>query len=292
MYLRITVALKRKSCFAIVPSDHKQKRKKLIFTMKKVFTAIALTVFIITIAYKVSAYIPESEQILQTTATLNRHLNAVQTIAKTTIFDDRYDGGAVEITEQSYIKTGGFFRSERYFPHGTDIVIQTDRKAVVKAASVMEINERVIETAFPLIYFHTSVTSLLDDLNFLGIDTRIVSLGRADKAVAFVIGSPDETIPGSQLWIDKKRGFPVRFVGISTSGGQQIRLRAEYRDYKKVNKRFWFPTKIEYYRDDRLLSVTVIQETSVNKRIPESLFEEAKGMGSYSPLMNFITVKE
>jgi len=260
--------------------------------MKKTLLIIVIMALFFCTAYQGVAYIPTAEQILQNTVKLNRHLNSLQARLKTTIFDDRYDGGEIEVSEQAYMEKGGSFRSERNFPYGKDIIIQNGREAIATVRHEGDIEGRRIETVFPIVYFQESVEDLLDDLNFLGVDTNVVTFDRIDKTVTFVIGNKDEGMPGSQLWIDKKRGFPLRFVGTSTSGGKRIILRAEYMDYTRVEKRFWLPTRIEYYRNNELWTVCIVEEITVNKKMSQNLFRISRRINSSPPLIDFLNVKE
>jgi len=260
--------------------------------MKKTLLIIVIMALFLGIAYQGAAYIPKAEQILQNTVKLNRHLNSLQTRLKTTIFDDQYDGGRIEVSEQVYMKKGGSFRSERNFPYGENIIIQNGREAIATVRHEGDIEKRRIETVFPIVYFQESVEDLLDDLNFLGVDTNVVTFDRIDKTVTFVIGNKDEGMPGSQLWIDKKNGAPLRFVGTSTSGGKRIILRAEYMDYTRVEKRFWLPTRIEYYRNNELWTVCIVEEITVNKKMSQNLFRISRRINPFPPLIAFLNVKE
>ena len=260
--------------------------------MKKTLLIIIIMALFLGIAYQGAAYIPKAGQILQDTVKLNRHLNSLQARIKTTIFDDRYDGEKIEVSEQVYMKKGCSFRSERYFPYGEDIIIQNGREAIATVRDEGDIEERRIETVFPIVYFQKSVEDLLDDLNFLGVDTSVVTFDRIDKTVTFVIGNKHEGMPGSQLWIDKKTGAPLRFVSTSTSGGKRIILRAEYMDYTRVEKRFWLPTRIEYYRNNELWTVCIVEEITVNKKMSQNLFRISRGTNPLPPLIAFLNVKE
>jgi len=260
--------------------------------MKNTLLIIFIMALFLGIAYQGVAYIPKAEQILQDTVKLNRYLNSLQARLKTTIFDDRYDGERIEVSEQVYMEKGGSFRSERNFPYGKDIIIQNGREAIATGRHEGDIAERRIETVFPIVYFQKSVEDLLDDLNFLGVDTNVVTFDRIDKTVTFVIGNKDGGMPGSQLWIDKKRGFPLRFVSTSTSGGKRIMLRAEYMDYTRVEKRFRLPTKIEYYRNNELWTVCIVEEITVNKKMSQNLFRISRRTNPFPPLIAFLNVKE
>ncbi|MBN2516761.1 MAG: hypothetical protein JXC33_12105 [Deltaproteobacteria bacterium] len=260
--------------------------------MKKTIISVMSIMLVLGTTYRGLSYRPTADQILQTTVKLNRHLTSLKVLIKTTIFNDLHDEGKIEIPEEIYIKEGGLFRSQRHFAEGEDIIIQNGRKSLAAVRHEANIDDRRIDTVFPLIFFQTSVENLLDNLNFFGVDTSVVTFDRIDKEVTFVIGNRSEKIPGSHVWIDKKGGFPLRFVGYITSGEELKVLRADYMGYIRVEKRFWLPTRIEYYRNDTLWTVCTLEHAFPNDALPENLFEVSSDLNPYRPLMNFLNVKE
>ena len=260
--------------------------------MKKIIITVMSVVLVLGTAYRGLAYRPTADQILRKTVKLNRHLTSLKVLIKTTIFNDVHDENIIEIPEELYFKEGGFFRSQRHFSEGEDIIIQNGRQSLAVVSHDAYIDDRRIDTVFPFIFFQTSTEKLLDILSFLGVDTSVVTFDRIDKEIIFVIGNRNEKIPGSHLWIDKKRGFPLRFVGHITSGEKLTVLRAEYMGYTHVKKRFWLPTRIEYYRNDTLWIICTLEDAFPNDALSESFFELPSNVNPYRPLMNFLNVKE
>jgi outer membrane lipoprotein-sorting protein len=260
--------------------------------MKKIFLTVVVTILFFTVAYQGMAYIPTVQQVLQRTVKLNINLSSLMMQLKTVIYDSRYDDGEIEISEQVYMKTDGSFRSERNFPYGKDIIVQNGAESLAMVRYEEDVSERKIDTVFPVLFFQKSVENLLNDLNLLGVDTNTVTFDRIDKKITFVIGNHDEETPGSQLWIDKKNGLPLRFIGITTSGGKRQVLRVEYMDYICVGKRFRLPARIEYYRNDELWTICTVEKTLTNIDLSQNLFQVSKETNFYPPLMNFPNVKE
>ena len=136
------------------------------------------------------------------------------------------------------------------------------------------------------------MVDLLNALNFLGVDTQIVSIDRIDRTVAFVIGRRLDQAPGSRLWIDRERRLPLRFVGVGISGGKAVTLRAEYLDYSQQDKDLWFPGKIEYYINDTLSAVSILHNISINEKLSEALFKIPEGGVDFSQVADFLNMKE
>ena len=260
--------------------------------MKKKLTGVLIISALLAISYQGVAYIPTAKQILQPILKANRTIDNLKIVLKTTIFDDRYDEGRTEIDERIYIKKGGIFRSERDFAYGEEIIINCGRKSLAMVKDIADTDYRKIDTVLPIAFFPKSIEDLINDLNYLGVNTGTVAFDRIDRTVAFVIGERMGQIPCSQLWTEKETGFPLRFIGIGTSNGERVILRAEYMDYTRVKRDFWFPGRIEFYRNDILWVVSVPVKILVNEKISDGLFIIPGGISFYSGLKDFLNVRE
>ncbi len=236
------------------------------------------------------AYILSAEQMLEPFLKAYRGVHTVKIGMETTIHDDPYR--KTEVREQLLIREGGLFRSERGFLQGDNILVQDGRQAFTMGVETSHPGARRIDTVFPTIFFQKSVVDLLNALSFLGVDTHTVGIDRIDRKVVFVVGKALDQAPGSRLWIERERGLPLRFVGVGISGGEAVVLRAEYLDYRQMNKDFWFPGKIEYYSNDTLLAVSILRNISINENLPENLFKIPEGGAVGSSVMDFLNIKE
>jgi outer membrane lipoprotein-sorting protein len=260
--------------------------------MKTTTVRLVILTFIFITAYHASAYIPTAEQLLQKTAAAHRHLTTMEALITTTVFDNPGRNGNIDATEHMYVKGADMFRSERSLPSGRELIVGKGRKAFAAVNEPSKVNIRRLETVFPLIYFHDSVETLVDDLNYLGVDTNIVAFDRINETVAFVIGTGNSQTPGSRLWIDKHRGFPLRFTGISTVAGKRVALRVDYGNYTQVKQRFWLPSRIDYYMNDILIASSTLTKVSINQPVDDSRFDTPVDGGPYLPVASFLTVKE
>ena len=236
------------------------------------------------------AYVLSAEQMLGPFLKAYRDFHSVRIDMETTIYGDLYDEKRGR--EQLLIKEGGLFRSERQFPQGDTVLVQDGRRAVTLGVETLRSGARRIETVFPTIFFQKSVVDLLNALAFLGVDIQTVGIDRIDRKIVFTIGRNLAEGPGSQLWIEKERRIPLRFVGVGISGGETVVLRAEYLDYRQTNEDFWFPARIEYYSNDTLSAVSILRNISVNENLSETLFEIPDGGMAGSPVTDFLNIKE
>jgi len=258
---------------------------------KKIMLCTILILTAVLIGNQGLAYRPTAEQVLAKTVTLNRHLDSLQISLTTKVFYDYFDDLYLEVPEEIFATTHAF-RTARRYPDGVDMIVGNGRKSYTIGNIMENADDRTIEIVLPLLLVHHSIGPFLDNLNYLGVDTNIVTFDRIGTAVAIVIGNRTETIPGSQLWIDKERGLPLRFVGVGTHGEARHIYRTEYTDYTRINKRFWVPATIEYYRDDVLEAVSSMDKISVNKVIPSHIFSIDPMPDSAVPLTNFLNIKE
>ncbi|HOO91179.1 MAG TPA: hypothetical protein PLA74_10195 [Syntrophales bacterium] len=240
------------------------------------------------------AYIPSAEQILRPFQNLYNGLHTVKIDMKTVLYSRNLldETDITEVSEQILIKRGGIFRSERSFPYGDNILIQDEKTALNLGVETSNAGARRIDTVFPTLFFQTSVNNLLNALSALGVDTGTVRIDRMDGKTVFIAGKDFVEEPGSLLWIERERALPLRFVGIGMSGEERIVLRAEYRNYRQVSKRFWFPERIEYYRDDVLWVVSTLKDITINEELPEVLFRISEEENVGTPVTHFLNIKE
>jgi hypothetical protein len=101
-----------------------------------------------------------------------------------------------------------------------------------------------------------------------GIDVGITSLGRMEDHLVFVIGAhyPDDSV--SQLWVDKERFVPLRWINIlrtEKSGMASERLEFIYRNWQQVDG-VLYPMQITTFHNQhpiRQIRVTRVRANAV-----------------------------
>ncbi len=238
------------------------------------------------------AYVPSADKILQPFVKSCRGLKSATIQFETTIYEDT---SAVEkVAETLFVNQGGQFRRERSFPEGINLLLQDKGKVFTMGirADANNAGEQRLNTLFPIIFFHRSPVELLNDLNSLGVETCKVGIDRIGRKITFFIGKGPGDSPGSRLWIDRERNLPLRFVGVGMSGGETVILRVEYLDYRKTEQGFLFPGTIEYYRNDTLYAVSVLQNISLIDKLPEPLFGLPESASNIFPVTTLLNIKE
>jgi outer membrane lipoprotein-sorting protein len=253
---------------------------------------LIIPIVILITAYHASAYIPTAEQVLGRTVIAYRHLKTMEAFFTSTVFDASRPEEQSTATEHMYVKGSNWFRAERLLPSGRELIVGKERKARAAVNDPSKVNIHHLETVFPLICFHASVDTLIDDLNYLGVDTNIVAFDRMHETVAFVMGKGDLQAPGSRVWIDKERGLPLRFTGISTVGEKRVVLTVEYVTYTQVAEKYWLPSQIDYYMNDMILASSTLTKMSINQPLENTPFDIPDDRVTYLPVASFLSVKE
>lgn len=114
---------------------------------------------------------------------------------------------------------------------------------------------------------------LIRNLNRLGVETAISSLGRLDERVVFVLGAhyPDESV--SQLAIDKESFLPIRLLLVDREAeAAGRRLEILYENWQKVQSG-WFPYQVRFMVNGLLAREIRVAELRVNPSIPSELMD-------------------
>jgi hypothetical protein len=105
------------------------------------------------------------------------------------------------------------------------------------------------------------------------VDVSVTSLGRFEDQIAFVLGAnyPDESV--NQLWVDKDTLLPLRLIltgddDTADSGVVEVR----YLIWWKIGQT-QYPSRIEFYQDDRLVRVSQAKSVEENAIFSEDLFD-------------------
>ncbi|MBW2020695.1 MAG: hypothetical protein JRI58_11525 [Deltaproteobacteria bacterium] len=230
------------------------------------------------------SYILPAEQIL---SFMIEQLGSGRTLMvsqKTVLYDPGLEGGMRELDETLYYRYPDRFRCEVSIS-GTEQV-----RVVSPEGAISVTNGKIIaETESPfdhfkdlLLYRQTEV--LIEQLSQLDINPEIVSLGRYKDRIAYVIGAkyPDESVP--QVWIEKNTFRPIRFIlrgsGLNHTGWEEI----EYTEYMPLDKHRWYPARILFFQNGRLVRMYVLKTFGINPELPGRLFDIAYLKTVYQPI--------
>ncbi len=117
-----------------------------------------------------------------------------------------------------------------------------------------------------------------------GVDVGITSLGRLGDRVVYVIGAqyPDDSV--SQIWIDKERLLPLRWLSVVPKEGmsrQYHRLEFIYDKWQQLDD-VWYPLRIDSIYNDQRLRTIEVRRVEANAPIAGELLNISHLMSLYA----------
>ncbi len=189
------------------------------------------------------------------------------------IDDPAVSDSPVELTEELRFLLPGSFRSE--------LLHQDSRRihVVNHGESLTIMDERVVSSRegrfdrYKDLLLYQSRDMLHKTLLSHGVDVGIVSLGRSGDQIIYIIGAqyPDTSV--SQLWVDKERLLPLRWINVfpGNSDGEPFeRLDFVYSDWRQIDGT-WYPMQIVSLLDEVQIRVVNATTVEVNVVIPGEL---------------------
>ena len=107
-------------------------------------------------------------------------------------------------------------------------------------------------------------------LRRLGIDTNVVSLGRQNRRIVFVIGAKANEPNKPQLWLDKELLVPVRLVAYDRN---RARVETRWLGFASPLTGPYFPRRIETWVNGELTESVTYSKIQINPRLDDTLFE-------------------
>lgn len=106
-------------------------------------------------------------------------------------------------------------------------------------------------------------------LRGLGIDTSVVSLGRQNRRIVYVIGAMPNETNKPQLWLDKELMVPVRLVQYDRS---RVRRETRWIGFDSPLTTPFYPRRIETWVDGELSESVTYFKIEVNPKLDDALF--------------------
>jgi hypothetical protein len=179
----------------------------------------------------------------------------------------------------------GRFRSDARYEKTYRVFI-ADYERTVTVVDGTNVSDRVgrFDGYFELL-LHYPRPMLAQALLAKGFDLGLTSLGRFEDEVCYIIGAeyPDEY--RSQLWVDKERFLPLRWVGIQRHASQPDRIqRIEfiYRQWQRHGNT-WYPMQIDFLLDGRLIRKSLAQKVEVDVPLGADLFDVGRMIATSKP---------
>ena len=114
-----------------------------------------------------------------------------------------------------------------------------------------------------------------------GVDVGTTSLGRFEDRIVYVIGAqyPDTSRP--QIWVDKDRFLPVRWLDV-VEKDPAATIEFVYKNWSKQNGQ-WYPKQIETYYHARLFRAIETKKILVDPTLSNDLWNIDQLKNTYLP---------
>ncbi len=228
-------------------------------------------------------YILPARQIL---TFMIRKLGSGQTLVieqKTVLYDPAREEAVKEFKETLYYGYPDRFRSEVSTGKMEQLLVASGDDAVLVLDGKMMKETGTGFDHFKDLLLYTKTDVLVDRLVQLGIDMEVVSLGRFEEKIAYVIGAkyPDESI--SQVWIEKDSFRPLRLL-LGNGHSDDVPTREiQYADFRLFGQGKHYPGRILFLENGKLVRMHVMETFTSDPTISEDLFDIGHLRRLYGP---------
>lgn len=232
------------------------------------------------------AYVLEGPHVLELMVKKLKGASTLHVQQQVVIEDPMVSPLPVTLAENLYYNYPDRFRSETLHNDTQRILVTTPGQALTVVDNAIASSEegRFDRYKDPLLYLSRKLLHQI--LASHGVDVGLTSLGRWDDELVYVIGAqyPDESV--SQVWVDKERFLPVRWINIFPGESESEapeRLEFVYRNWQKQGG-VWYPHQIETYHNQKRVRMTQVMKLSSNVPLQAELFNISHLMTLYQPV--------
>ncbi len=239
---------------------------------------IILTVLILLPA-RLTAYIIPAHQIVRLMVRNKPKYTALRIEQSVVLYQDTYAGGRLEVPSLLFLEAPDKARLEVSFPQEKRMLVSQGKQSVSLIAERIapedkaELRQRLL---FRDLILLPSTRAILRLLREEGINAGKVALGRYKGKIAYIIGAREgeERVP--QLWVEKERLFPLRFIGRVIIEGVVKMIEIKYQDYRYLSGGLSYPFRVEFYTDEKLTQCFRVKEIYESPKLVKGMFDVAK----------------
>jgi hypothetical protein len=184
------------------------------------------------------------------------------------IEDPTIAGQPIEIQETLRFIFPNHFRSDMQLENTHRIFVFSQGRALTVVDGAITHDRGGRFNRYKDLFLYNSRHLLHKILSTHGVDVGVTSLGRLEDRVVFVIGAhyPDDSV--SQVWVDKERFVPLRWINVIPSeemASEPERFDFVYRNWQNVDG-VWYPMQIDTFHNQkpvRQIRVTKVQANGV-----------------------------
>ena len=187
--------------------------------------------------------------------------------------DPTLAGQSIELQETLRYIFPNQFRSDMQLENTHRIFVFSQGRALTVVDGAITPDRGGRYNRYKDIFLYNSRHLLHKALSTHGVDVGVTSLGRMEDRVVFVIGAnyPDDSV--SQVWVDKERFVPLRWINVISSEDTELepeRFDFVYRNWQNVDG-VWYPMQIDTFHNQVPIRQIRVSKVQANGVIPGEL---------------------
>jgi outer membrane lipoprotein-sorting protein len=224
-------------------------------------------------AAPVSAYVPSADFLLKLLADKRRELGLKDLSAQLVAEVEGVEG---QVDEHLYMKAPERVRLVSQREDGPIVYVEREGQRAAGPENALKRLTGATDLTGELFMpagteLEAIAVHLISTLKALGVDTSIVSLGRQEDTLAYIIGARPFEPDKPQVWIYKQSLQPMRTVLFEH--GRSSRVEVRYLDFGSPVGGDYLPGAIEVYRDGKRVRRAELQKLAANQGLPDTLFD-------------------
>jgi hypothetical protein len=211
---------------------------------------------------------------------LDRKVRSLKVEQSTTLYGIATAPRGLNVQQRTWLLSPGNLREEVELPEGTATRVHTPKMTLTRAADGKERKKRAspdlvaaILGCGPPVDRAAHTDKLVKLAERLKVDIEVVSYGRFDGRVAYVIGAKPWEEKKPQIWIDKDRLLLLRVVAVSGKGESAVVNDTRLLGWGSPEGGEWYPKVVEKWSSGKLQSRAVTRSVDKNQRTDAALFE-------------------
>lgn len=250
---------------------------------RRALFSLALLVVLGFLAPEALAFRPSSRWLLDQAARLQleRKVRTLKVEQEAVVYDLETAPKGFVAQERTWFFAPARMRNELELPGGVRTLVITPKQQLLKEPGKPDRVLKKSPSVFvrflgggPPLERAELADQLLDDLKKMHVDLDLVSYGRFDGRVAYVIGAKPYETDKPQIWLDKDALLLLRVIEVEPGAGEKRKLRREIRllGYGSPEGGNWYPKVIERWENDTLVQRSVTRAVERNEPLDEALF--------------------
>src|SRR5579859_974641 len=213
------------------------------------------------------AWIPPSDFLEGRLADKRKSMHGFSAKGIRTFLGKSVEGGKQDIAVEIWATSDGLYREEQHAPKGDHLVVSDGKKLVTVndgAAAPAKDDPRSLEQ---LILTGASKDDFIRAIRAWNIHDEVVTLGRLENKVCWVVGGKPGDTSAAELWIDKDRMLPLQLLD------PQNRRKLVFSGWGEGPGGGMLPARMVWYHGNDIEQELRLDEAKINPKLPASLFK-------------------